>query len=92
MRGAPQATASANDTMTSNNDRAVSGTGGDQRDWSRHTLKDEEELEERDRREGHDYIPMDLYIDRAERHAHFSASVVLARLRRTGRSSPLHRR
>jgi hypothetical protein len=69
--------------MTTSKQSSASCTGGDLKNWSLHELKDEAELEDRDRRTGHDYVPMDLYVDPRERSQHFAASKVLKRLRRT---------
>jgi hypothetical protein len=50
--------------------------------WSRHSLHDEAELVVSDRRAGHDYLPMDVYVDSAERRLHFSAWAVLERFKK----------
>jgi hypothetical protein len=60
----------------------ITHSGRQRLEWFRHTLDDEAELEELDRRAGHDYVPMDVYVDPAEREEHFSASAILKRLRR----------
>ncbi len=52
------------------------------REWSRHTLHDEAELEQSDRRADHDYVPMDIDVGFEERREHFSALAVLNRLRK----------
>ncbi|MGB5830556.1 MAG: hypothetical protein WBG92_01000 [Thiohalocapsa sp.] len=52
------------------------------REWSRYTLHDEAELEQSDRRAGHDYLPMDIDVGSQERREHFSALAVLKRLRK----------
>ena len=42
-----------------------------------------EELEKLDREAGHDYVPMDLFIDPETMKEHFQASSIRARLKRT---------
>jgi hypothetical protein len=69
----------------STNHHSEASTEGDQRDWSRHTLGEDAELEEADRRQGHDYVPMDLYVDNGDRREHFAAWAILERLRRVRR-------
>jgi hypothetical protein len=48
-------------------------------------------MEALDRRAGHDYVPMDLYIDPGERREHFASSPVARRLRRFHRHSARRR-
>ena len=69
--------------MTTTKEDPETCTNGDLKNWSLHELSDETELEERDRRTGHDYVPMDLYVDPGERSEHFAASRILKRLKRT---------
>ena len=58
-------------------------------DWSRHTLGDEYEVEQSDRRAGHDYLPMDVWVDPGDQGKHFDATSVAQRLtRRRRRHSP----
>jgi hypothetical protein len=75
----------------STNHHAEGSTKGDQRDWSRHTQIEDAELEASDRREGHDYVPMDLYIANGDRREHFAAAAILERLHRVRRASARRR-
>jgi hypothetical protein len=77
--------------MINSSVNAVPCTNRDQTDWSLHTLEDEAELEELDRRAGHDYLPMDVYVDPVEQRAHFAAAAVVGRLTRMHRISVRHR-
>lgn len=38
-------------------------TKRDHTDWSLYSLDDEAEMERLDREAGHDYLPMDVYVD-----------------------------
>jgi len=66
--------------MMSLKDISASSTGSDRGIWSWHALRAAAEREQSDRRAGHEYVPMDLYIDPQERRAHFSVFAVQRRL------------
>jgi hypothetical protein len=57
-------------------------TSGDQTDWSLYSLAGEAESERLDREAGHDYLPMDVYVDPRVMEEHFQASSIRARRRR----------
>lgn len=44
-----------------------------------HTLEVEAKLEDLDRQEGHEYVPMDVFLDRRTIKEHFQSSSIRAR-------------
>jgi hypothetical protein len=54
-------------------------TSGDHKHWSPYSLEVEAELEKLDREAGHDYVPMDIFIDRWTMKEHFQDSSIRAR-------------
>jgi hypothetical protein len=54
-------------------------TGNDQTDGVPCSLKGESELENLDRQAGHQYLPMDVYIDPKTMEEHFQASSIRSR-------------
>jgi hypothetical protein len=66
--------------MTNLTERPMIPTNGAKADWSLHTLGDEADLAELDRREGHEYLPMDVCICPKEQREHFAAASILERL------------
>ena len=57
-------------------------TSWDHTDWSRYSLEREAELERLDRKAGHDYLPMDVYVDARRVKEHFQVSSIHARWNR----------
>ena len=51
--------------------------------WSLHSTEVEVELEKLDRRAGHQYVPMDLYLDPRTINEHFHVSSICDRWSRT---------
>jgi hypothetical protein len=65
--------------MTDAMNNPIDCTGRDQDDWSLHSLEVEAELEGRDRKAGHAYLPMDVFVDRRTMNEHFQNSSIRAR-------------
>jgi hypothetical protein len=57
-------------------------TSGDQADWTLYSPKVEVELEKLDCQTGHQYLPMDVYVDPKTIKEHFQASSIRDRLTR----------
>ena len=57
-------------------------TKRDHTDWSLYSLDDEAKMERLDREAGHDYLPMDVYVDPRTVKEHFQDSSIRARWRR----------
>ena len=57
-------------------------TSRDHTDWSLHSLEGEAELERLDREAGHNYLPMDVFVDPRTVKEHFQGSSIRARWRR----------
>ena len=55
-------------------------TGKDQTDGVVNSLKGESELEYLDHQPGHQYLPMDVYIDPGTMEEHFQTSSIRSRL------------
>lgn len=51
-------------------------TSGDQTDRTLHSLKAETELEKLDYQTGHQYVPMDVYVDPKTIKEHFQVSSI----------------
>jgi hypothetical protein len=51
----------------------------DQDDWSRHSLEIESALEKLDRQAGHEYVPMDVFVDPRTRKEHFQDFAIRTR-------------
>jgi len=65
--------------MTRSEHKPVICTSGDPKDSALGSLKSKAELEKLDIQEGHEYVPMDVYIDLPEEEEHFRASSILSR-------------
>ena len=65
--------------MTNGIQNPIDCTSRDQNDWSLHSIEVEAELEKLDRQAGHDYVPMDLFVDPRTRKEHFQSSSIRAR-------------
>jgi hypothetical protein len=59
--------------------KPINFTSGDYKDWSLHSVEVEAELENLDRQAGHEYLPMDIYIDSATIKEHFGGSSIRSR-------------
>ncbi|MCG6860216.1 MAG: hypothetical protein LJE70_02875 [Chromatiaceae bacterium] len=68
--------------MTDIKHNSIACTGRDHTDWSLYSLGGEAELEGLDRDAGHDYLPMDVYVDPRTVAEHFQDSSIRARWRR----------
>ena len=68
--------------MTYSMENLVDCTGTGQTDWSLYSLDREAELERLDREAGHDYLPMDVFVDPRSVKEHFQDSSIRARWRR----------
>jgi hypothetical protein len=62
-----------------NTTQPITCTSRDQKDWSLYSLEGEAELERLDRQAGHDYLPMDVYVDTRTVKEHFQDSSIRAR-------------
>ena len=51
-------------------------------EWTLYSLETEAEVEKLDREIGHDYVPMDVFIDSRTMKEHFQESPIRARLKR----------
>ena len=60
----------------------ITCTSRDHQDWSLYSLEGEAELEQLDRQAGHDYLPMDVYVDPRTVKEHFQVSSIRVRWRR----------
>ena len=69
--------------MTYSKENLVDCTGTGQTDWSLYSLDREAELERLDREAGHDYLPMDVFVDLRTMKEHFQDSAVRARWAKT---------
>ncbi len=76
--------------MTTRIQNHTSCTGGDHRDWPRYALEVEVELERLDRDAGHDYIPMDIFVDPRTMREHFQVSSIRSRWARIHAGSNDH--
>lgn len=65
--------------MTNSIQNPISFTSRDHTGWSLLSLESEAEMEKLDREAGHDYLPMDLFVDPRTRKQHFQESSVRAR-------------
>jgi hypothetical protein len=65
--------------MTNETQNPIDCAGGDHEDWPLHSLEAEAELEKLDRQAGHDYVPMDVFVDPTTRTEHFQSSSVRSR-------------
>lgn len=65
--------------MTNTMQNPISCKSGDHRDFFLHSFKLEAELEKLDREEGHDYVPMDIFVDPGMMKEHFQYSAIRAR-------------
>jgi len=59
----------------------VKCTSRAQVDWTLYRLETEAEAEKLDREIGHDYVPMDVFIDPRTMKEHFQESPIRARLK-----------
>lgn len=73
--------------MTHTKQNPIVRTSGEQTDWILCSLKDMDELEMFDRQAGHQYVPMDVYIDPGTINEHFHASAIRRRWARIHRTS-----
>jgi hypothetical protein len=62
-----------------NRTQPITCTSRDQKDWALYSLEGEAELERLDRQAGHDYLPMDVYVDPRTVKEHFQDSSIRAR-------------
>ena len=69
--------------MTSINMKPIPGTDGDLTYWSMHSAEVEAELGKLDRQAGHQYVPMDVYLDPGTINEHFHVSSICDRWSRT---------
>jgi hypothetical protein len=60
----------------------ITCTSRDHKDRSLYSLEGEAELEQLDRQAGHDYLPMDVYVDPRTVKEHFQDSSIRVRWRR----------
>jgi len=65
--------------MTNAMQNPIDCTSRDQNDWSLHSLEVEAELEKLDRQAGHEYVPMDIFVDPRTMKEHFQDSSIRAR-------------
>jgi len=65
--------------MTNAMQNPIDRTSRDQNDWSLHSFEVEAELEKLDRQAGHDYVPMDVFVDARTRKEHFQSSSIRSR-------------
>jgi len=70
--------------MTNTKQNSIISTSGDQTDWP---LKGEADLEKWDRQSGHQYVPMDVYVDPKTIKEHFQSSSISDRWTRIHRAS-----
>ena len=68
--------------MTNTDQKADICASGDRMNWSKYIRKGQAELEKVDIQEGHEYLPMDVYVDPREKRAHFQSSPILERWKR----------
>lgn len=69
--------------MTSIKKKTVLDTDGSLTNWSMHSTEIEAELEKLDRKAGHQYVPMDVYLDTGTINEHFHVSSICDRWYRT---------
>jgi hypothetical protein len=69
--------------MTSIKKMPIPGTHGSLTNWRLHSTEVEVELEKLDRRAGHQYVPMDVYLDPGTIDEHFHVSSICDRWART---------
>jgi len=62
--------------MTNTKQNSVICTGMDQTDWVLDSFNGESEPEKLDRQSGHQYLPMDVYVDPGTIKEHFQASSI----------------
>ena len=65
--------------MTNAMQNPIDCTSRDQNDWSLHSLEVEAELVKLDRQAGHEYVPMDVFVDPRTMKEHFQDSSIHAR-------------
>jgi len=65
--------------MSNRAENVTAHSSGDYFDWTDFTLKEQADLERQDRRLGHEYIPMDIYVDLWGVIEHFQASSICPR-------------
>jgi hypothetical protein len=65
--------------MTNTKQNPIICTSGGHTDWTLHSLKSEAELEKLDRQAGHEYVPMDVFIDPRTMKEHFQDSSIRSR-------------
>lgn len=65
--------------MTSTSQNPVTCPSGAHTCWNLCSLKGEAELEKLDREAGHEYVPMDVFVDPRTMKEHFQGSSVRAR-------------
>lgn len=65
--------------MTNTIQNRTGCTSRDHREWFLYSLEVEAELERLDREAGHDYVPMDVFVDPRTVKEHFQASSLRAR-------------
>ena len=73
------ATARRTRKMTDAMQNPIDCNGRDQNDWSLHSFEVEAELGKIDRQAGHDYVPMDVFVDPRTRKEHFQSSSIRSR-------------
>ena len=69
--------------MISSRKKPIPGTDMGLKNWSQHSTEVEVELEKLDRRAGHQYVPMDVYLDPVTINEHFHVSSICERWSRT---------
>ena len=65
--------------MTNSMRNTLTCTSGSHMKWTLLSLKDEAEAEKLDRQAGHDYVPMDVFVDPGTMKEHFLASSISTR-------------
>lgn len=73
--------------MTNTMSNPVTRSRSYQQDWSLHSLEVEAELERLDRHAGHEYVPMDIYVNPGTMKEHFQYSSIRARWFRIHKSA-----
>ncbi len=65
--------------MTNTMQNPIACTSRDHTDGTLYSLKDEAEVEKLDRQAGHEYLPMDVFVDPRTMKEHFQDSSIRAR-------------
>ena len=65
--------------MTNSMQHTVTCTSGARVKWTLLSLKGEAEAEKLDRQAGHEYVPMDVFVDPGTMKEHFQASSISSR-------------